>query len=158
MRIAVTAAIVLIIAAPAFAAEEPVPAYVQSDANAGVSPIVGDAVYKAFHERAGIDRIVADSVDRYVKDSRISAIFKATDLERLKRTLSEQICYVAGGPCRYTGRDMAATHKDMGLQVTDFAVLVEDLQLSMDKEGVPFHAQNKLLAKLAPMKRVVVER
>ena len=36
--------------------------------------------------------------------------------------------------------------------------LVENLQWAMRREGVPFAAQNRLLAKLAPMKRVIVER
>jgi hemoglobin len=37
-------------------------------------------------------------------------------------------------------------------------ILVEHLQHAMDREGVPFAAQNRFLAKLAPMKRDVVER
>jgi hemoglobin len=32
------------------------------------------------------------------------------------------------------------------------------LQLAMDKQGVPFRAQNKLLAKLAPMHREIITR
>lgn len=36
--------------------------------------------------------------------------------------------------------------------------LVEDMQRAMRKHHVPFAAQNKLLAKLASMKRDVVER
>lgn len=53
---------------------------------------------------------------------------------------------------------MKAVHTDMGVQMKDFNALVEVLQTAMDAEQVPFSAQNKLLAKLAPMKRVIVER
>jgi hemoglobin len=53
---------------------------------------------------------------------------------------------------------MATAHKDMGLQNHDFNALVEDLQAAMDQEGVAFRDQNRLLAKLAPMQRVTVER
>ena len=53
---------------------------------------------------------------------------------------------------------MKTTHEGMGLQNGDFNALAEDLQLSMDKEGVPFRAQNKLLAKLAPMEHQIVPR
>jgi hemoglobin len=35
---------------------------------------------------------------------------------------------------------------------------VENLQWAMDKEGVAFRAQNRLLAILAPMHRTVVTR
>jgi hemoglobin len=140
------------------AAEQPVAPYTQRDANAGTTPIPGDAVYRSLHERAGIDRIVVDLIARCQRDPRIADIFKGTDLVRLHRTLVEQLCYISGGPCHYSGRDMATAHKDMGLQNHDFNALVEDLQAAMDQEGVPFQDQNRLLAKLAPMQRVTVER
>ncbi len=159
-----TMAAVLAGSAPALAqttpppGEQPVEAYVQSNANAGASPLGDTQVFDAFHGKAGIDRIVDDLVARIVVDPRIAEVFKATDLVRLRRTLKEQVCYVLGGPCAYTGRDMRAAHKDQGLQNADFNALVENLQKAMDKEGVPFRAQNRLLAKLAPMQRDTVER
>ena len=139
-------------------AEEAVAPYTVSDANAGTAPLKDDAVYRALHERSGIERIVTDLLERCRTDPRIKDIFKATDFERLNRTLTEQICYISGGPCHYTGRDMKTAHADMGLQNADLNALVEDLQQAMDKEHIPFHVQNRLLAKLAPMQRSVVQR
>jgi hemoglobin len=138
--------------------EEAVDAYVQSNANAAATPFAGDEMWRAFHGRAGVDRIVDDLVDRSVADPRISEVFEAHDLVRLRRTLKEQFCYILGGGCDYTGRDMTAAHKDLGLQNTDFNALVEHLQAAMDREKVPFRAQNRFLAKLAPMQRQAVER
>ncbi len=63
-----------------------------------------------------------------------------------------------GGGCDYTGRDMKTAHKDMGLQAADMNALVENLQAAMRREGVPFADQNRLLAKLAPQKRDMMER
>ncbi len=164
MRLAALVAAALI-ATPALAqapyhlpGEEAVDAYVAGNANAGPRRITDTAVLAAFHGQDGIRRVINDLVDRSVADPRISEIFKATDLVRLRRTLVEQICYLMDGGCDYTGRDMASSHKDMGLQASDMNALVENLQLAMDKEGVPFHAQNRLLAILAPMKRDIVER
>jgi len=142
----------------AFADEQPVAPYTISDANAGATPIQGDGVYRALHERDGIERIVANLLNRVRADPRISDIFKATDMERLNRTLTEQICYISGGPCHYTGRDMKTAHRDLGLQNADLNALVEDLQLAMNDEKVGFHDQNRLLAKLAPMQPAVVQR
>lgn len=138
--------------------EEAVDAYVAGNANAGPRRIDDPSVLAAFHGQEGIRRVVNDTVDRSVADPRISEIFKATDLVRLRRTLFEQFCYLMDGGCAYTGRDMVAAHKDMGLQPSDMNALVENLQTSMDKEGVPFRLQNRLLAILAPMKRDIVER
>jgi hemoglobin len=138
--------------------EEPVAPYPQSNANAGTEPFKGTAMLDAFHGRAGIDRVVDTLIARNIVDPRISDIFKNQDLVRLQRTLKEHFCYILGGGCDYTGRGMKAAHKDMGLQATDVGALIENLQAAMTKEGVPFFAQNRLLAKLAPMKRDVVER
>ena len=138
--------------------EEAVDPYTVSNGNAGPRRITDPTVLDAFHGRDGIRRVVNDTVDRSAADPRISEIFKATDLVRLKRTLFEQVCYLMDGGCDYTGRDMITAHKDMGVQPSDMNALVENLQRAMDKERVPFGAQNRLLAILAPMKRDIVER
>jgi len=155
---ALTLIAVLAVVAPALGAEQPVDPYPISDANAGAEPRTDDSVFRAFNGKPGIDRVVATTIAASVADPRISDIFEAADLERLQRTLSEQFCYLLGGGCAYTGRDMKTAHKDMGLRNSDFNALVEHLQDAMDKEGVSFRAQNKLLAKLAPMQRTTVER
>jgi hemoglobin len=138
-------------------AEKPVAPYEQSNANAGTTPIEGTTVFEAMHGREGIQRIVDDLVARSVADPRIADIFVNHDMDRLRRTLGEQVCYIAGGPCTYTGRTMVAAHADLGVRTMDFNALVEHLRDAMDKEGVPFAQQNRLLAKLAPMHRHIVE-
>lgn len=151
-------------AGPAFAqdaahpAEKPVDAYKQSNANAGATPITDPSVLAAFHGKAGIDRIVETLVDRNFSDPRTKDFFAAADIVRIKRTIKEQFCYILGGGCDYTGRDMRDSHKDQGATNKDFNAVVENLQMAMDKEGVPFAAQNKLLAKLAPQQKDIVER
>ena len=138
--------------------EEEVAAYPHAAANAGAKPFEDGAMWKAFHQQAGIDRVVDETVERSLADPRISDIFKSHDMIRLRRTLKEQFCYLLGGGCDYSGRDMKAAHKDMGLQNTDFNALVEHLQVAMDHEKIGFRDQNRLLAKLAPMQRTTVER
>jgi hemoglobin len=144
-----------LLAVAAFATSAPALA---ADGDAGATPLPNDAVFKAFHGQEGVERVANTLIDKSMADPRISDIFKGQDIPHLKKMLSEQFCYLLDGPCRYTGKDMKTAHKDMGLQMSDFNALVEDLQYAMDKEGVPFRAQNKLLAKLAPMERVVVVR
>lgn len=145
-------------AAPPPPGEKPVEAYAQSNGNAGVAPVSGTATFSAFHGRAGLDRIAATLVERVKADPRTREIFVAADTVRLQRTLSEQFCYILNGGCDYTGRDMRTSHRDQGLQTSDFNALVENLQVAMDQERVPFRAQNVLLAKLAPMEHAVVVR
>ena len=153
-----TMAAALAFAAPALAEEQPVDPYTQSNANAGVKPFSDDHLLQAFHGPAGVGRVIDEMLNGVEKDPRTAEVFKATDMERLRRTLKEQVVHILGGKTDYTGRDMKTAHKDQGVQQTDFNVLVEYLQVAMDREKVPFRAQNQLLAKLAPMQRDVVER
>lgn len=138
------------------ALEQPVDPYVQSNANAGATPFKGKAMWRAFHQQQGVDRVVDDFVDRLVVDKRIADIFRGQDIVRLRRTLKEQFCYILNGGCDYTGRTMTAAHYAMGIQTKDFNALVEDLQAAMRAEKIAFRAQNRLLAKLAPMQRTTV--
>lgn len=138
--------------------EEAVEPYAQSNTNAGATPFADKAMWEAFHGQAGVDRIVDELVDKSLADPRISDIFKAHDMVRLRRTLKEQFCYILNGGCAYTGRQMKDAHKDLGVQNADFNALVEHLQAAMDREKIPFRVQNRFLAKLAPMQRTTVER
>ena len=138
--------------------ELPVDPYTVTNDNAGAEPVSDERLFEAFGGEAGIGRIVDDLVDRNLADPRIADIFAASDLVRLRRTLKEQFCYLLAGPCDYTGMDMERSHRDHGITNREFNALVENLQLAMNAEGLPFRAQNKLLAKLAPMQKDVVTR
>lgn len=178
MRILILAAALALPAAPAFAQdaadddfvvppivmstehpdEEAVEPYVQSNAHAGATPFAGTEMWEAFHGAEGVSRIVDGMVDRNIVDPRIAGTFVGHDLVRIRRTLKEQFGYILGGPVDYTGRDMTSSHRDLGLQAADMGALVENLQAAMRDEGVSFQAQNRFLAKLAPMRRDVVVR
>jgi len=88
-------------------------------------------------------------------DSRMRPFFENADQARVKKHLVEQFCVILGGPCTYSGRDMKSSHAALGIDRANFNALVEDLQWAMNKQGIPFRAQNKLLAKLAPMHREI---
>jgi len=117
-----------------------------------------DALYKQFGEKEGLTKIVDDMYDNVLSDPRTAPYFDNAPVKRIKQKLVEQICVLLDGPCVYTGRPMRRTHEGQNIDRAAFNALVEDLQAAMDKNGVPFHAQNKLLAKLAPMYREVQDR
>jgi hemoglobin len=138
--------------------ELPVDPYEKSNANAGAAPYTNADLVEDFGGRDGIRRIAIRTVELSEADPRIADIFAAHDMVRLKRTLDEQFCYLLGAGCDYSGRDMRAAHEGMGATKADLNALVENLQTAMREAGVPFSAQNRLLAKLAPMSKDVVER
>jgi hemoglobin len=117
-----------------------------------------ETLYDDLGQRAGIVRIVDDTVALVLVDDRIKDEFDNITFDRLKRMLVDHFCRLSGGPCEYKGRDMKAAHKGLHLDNAQFNALVEDLQLAMDKSKIPFSTQNRLLALLAPLQRDIVSR
>jgi|SRR5688572_24220853 len=116
---------------------------------------------KSLYERLGgkdaIKAVVDELATIAIADNRINKKFARSNPERLKFELAEQICAATGGPCKYTGRDMKAAHKNMGVTEGEFNALVEDLVKALDKFNVGAAEKNELLGILAPMKSQIVE-
>ena len=117
-----------------------------------------DALFDDMGGQPGINKLVDASVDNYLADPRIKDVFSESNIDRIRAELKDQFCAVAGGPCRYTGHSMEATHKGLHLTNANFNALVEDLQSAMDSCNIPFATQNRFLARLAPMQHQVVTR
>ena len=117
---------------------------------------------KSLYERLGgkdaITAVVDDFVSRVAEDKRINGFFAKANVPRLKMMLVDQICEATGGPCKYTGRDMKAAHKGMGITNADFDALVGDLIATLDKFKVGEREKQELLAALAPMRKDIVEK
>ena len=108
-------------------------------------------LYEQFGGQAGVEALVEEFLVRLLEDERINAQFAEVDLLNLNDRLVEQFCVELGGPCTYTGRSMAESHEGLAITEADFNALVEDLVDAMDARGIPRRAQNRLLARLAPM-------
>ena len=123
-----------------------------------VPAFADDTLFADMGGQEGIDKIVDASVDNYLADDRIKAIFDESNIDRLRAEFKVQFCQVADGPCDYKGHDMTAAHKGLHLTNADFNAVVEDLQNAMTKIGLPFTTQNRFLARLAPMQHQVVSK
>jgi hemoglobin len=112
-----------------------------------------------FERLGGIDAItavVADFVGRTTSDPRIKERFFNTDPVHLQQMLVELVCMATGGPCTYSGRDMATAHAGMDLVDDEFNALVENLVGTLDKFQVPERERGELLAPLAAMHPQIV--
>jgi hemoglobin len=117
-----------------------------------------DSVYKAWGGKPGIRAVMEDFVPRLEADPRIGRFFRKEGRERLITMLTEQLCQESGGPCKYEGAPMGPVHASMNITKGDFNALVAVLQQSMDAKGIPFSAQNGMLARLAPMHREIISQ
>ncbi len=112
-------------------------------------------VFKQFGEKPGLVSLVNDFMDNLMADPVTRPFFANANRDHIKKELVDQFCVILDGPCTYTGLNMQQAHQGLNITEADFNALVVDLQKAMDKHGIPFTAQNQLLAKLAPMHRDV---
>ena len=129
---------------------------------ASVAPVhaqtVAAPVFDAMGGKEGIANITGEFVALILADTRINASFKDVDQERLRKMLAEQFCELSGGPCKYSGKAMDVIHDGLDITNAQFNALAEDLQIVLERYKVPSSAQNKLVAKLAPMQKLIVTK
>ncbi|AKS43254.1 group I truncated hemoglobin [Wenzhouxiangella marina] len=117
---------------------------------------------RSLYERLGgyeaIDAIVRAGLAEVLADERINFLFEDTDLDNLQLRLTEQICELAGGPCTYEGLSMEEAHFALEINDAEFNALVEDFQIAMRANDIPYALENQLIALLAPMKPAVTHQ
>lgn len=121
-------------------------------------PAKDDSLYRDLGEKPGINRIVEGMLLNVAGDQRIAPFFAKVDIVGLRDKLVDKFCVIAGGPCVYTGDSLEESHKGQNLSPSHFNALVENLQTSMDSQGVSTPVQNRLLARLAALRGQVIEK
>ena len=121
--------------------------------HAGAMP----SLYMRLGGNEGVTQIANDLVDRVAADPRIGTSFEGSNLRRIKQKLSEQLCELADGPCRYSGDSMRETHANHHITEADFYGMVECLKDVLRQHHVGLRETNEVLRLLAPMKRDIVE-
>jgi len=142
-----------------------------STADAGATNKAAQATGKlALFDRLGgedgVSNIVADFVLRVLDDPRVnfdrlgvkrggfsihrdqSEAWKPTpqNVGTLQTHLVEFLALATGGPARYTGRQIEATHAEMHISNPEFDAALGDLKASLDKLKIPNLEQKELLA------------
>jgi hemoglobin len=155
------AAALIFTAQPAMAAtDEPAVSDPSIKPSAPTLPVITDdtALFETFGGREGLTKIMDDVMPRWLQNPRTRPFFEGSDQERIKLQLVEQFCVIMKGPCEYSGRTMAESHRGMNVDEGAFYALVEELQRSLNAMDVPFAAQNRLIAALAPMHRDIIDK
>ncbi|MDE8345182.1 MAG: group 1 truncated hemoglobin [Acidocella sp.] len=113
--------------------------------------------YNEFGGRAGIHAVVTDMLTNVLADDRIKSYFTNANIPVLNASLTNQVCMLEGGPCKFD-ENMKKIHESLGITQAAFNALAEDLQKSMNQHNIPLAAQNDLLSKLAPMEPAIVTK
>jgi hemoglobin len=118
-------------------------------------PTAQTTLYERLGGRAAITAVVDDAIVNVTADPRISRRF-ANAGSGLTKNLVDLVCVRTGGPCRYTGADMATAHEGMLIRDDEFDALLEDMAKSLDKFKVPAREKGEALAILRQMRNAIV--
>ena len=118
-------------------------------------PAQAPTLYERLGGRAAITAVVDDAIANVTADPRIKQRF-ANAGPGLTKNLVDLVCLRTGGPCKYSGLDMAAAHEGMFIRDDEFDALVEDMAKSLDKFKVPAREKGEALAILRQMRNAIV--
>jgi hemoglobin len=79
-------------------------------------------------------------------------------VRREKQLLIDFLCASAGGPLYYTGRDMATSHKGMGISESDWQIFIGHVNATLDKFSVRAQEKTEVLAFIDSTKTDIVGR
>jgi hemoglobin len=115
---------------------------------------------RTLYERlGGYDAIAAvanDLLPRLRNDAQLGRFWKnrAEDsIMREKQLLIDFLCANAGGPMYYRGRDMALSHRGMGISESDWNVFVGHAGATLAKFKVPDAEQREVVALVQSLKK-----
>ena len=110
----------------------------------------------------GYDAIAAvadDLLPRLISDPQLGRFWAhraADSIRREKQLLIDFLCASAGGPLYYTGRDMATSHKGMGISARDWELFLGHLHATLDRFQVPEQERREVLAFVESTKAGIV--
>ena len=112
----------------------------------------------------GITVVVDDFVDRLVANKTLNknlAINQGrinSPAPYLKFQVSQLVCQVTGGPCKYTGIDLKQAHAHLNITEKEWEVMATEFQKSLDKYKVPAAEQKELFQVVAATKGDIVTK
>jgi hemoglobin len=123
---------------------------------------------KTLYERLGglkgITMVSDDFINRLVanktlnKNPAIDAGRKNSPPPYLKFQVSQLVCEVSGGPCKYTGKTMKDSHAHLNISEKEWGIMAAEFKKSLDKFKVPAAEQKELFAIVEKTKADIVVR
>ncbi len=154
----------------------PFPAMAQSDSEAEVdvqvevptppeedarTDVVGGAtLYQRIGGYDSIVEIVDDVLARMAEDERLQGYFAGLSEDAMRQVRQDTVdfvCEKTGGPCFYTGRDMAEAHEGTGINPADWERATELMAAALDNGGVQGELRDEIGAFLAGLREDIVD-
>ena len=109
-----------------------------------------------------IATVVDDFIDRIMVDTRLNANPLVDEAHHrvppagCKYLVTEMLCWAAGGPQSYTGREMEESHRHLLITAGEWEAFLDDLQQTLDKFAVPEAEQTEIKALIDSTRNAIV--
>jgi hemoglobin len=120
---------------------------------------------KTLYQRMGGYDVIAAVVDDFIKQLGQDPAFKRfgggrsmDSLHRTRQLVVDQICYLAGGPCDYLGRDTKTAHVGLGITQEEWDLSTKHFRTALDDQKVPEPEQKDFLAMIEKLRNDIVEK
>jgi hemoglobin len=118
------------------------------------------------YERLGgvysIATVVDDLIDRVMADPRLNANPLVDDAHHkvppagFKYLVTEMLCWAAGGPQKYTGKDMESSHRHLRITPGEWGAFMDDVAQTLDKFAVPAAERAEVVAIVESTRRSII--
>ncbi|KTF12188.1 group I truncated hemoglobin [Pseudoalteromonas sp. H105] len=113
-------------------------------------------LYQKLGGQVGIERLTDSFINEIGNDKKILAYFMDANVAHFRAGFINHLCALTDGPCEYKGDSMVAIHTGMNITEADFNRVVDLLINAMDEQKVSHTVQNKILAKMAPLRPEII--
>lgn len=118
-------------------------------------------LYKRLGGYDSLAAVTDDFLGRLSSDPQLGRFFvgHSTDsIKRIRQLIVDQLCFVTGGSCVYTGRDMKTAHAGLAITEKDWDSTVKHLVATLDKFSVPAKEKDEVLTAISSLKKDIVEK
>ncbi|WP_448211899.1 group I truncated hemoglobin [Colwellia sp. MEBiC06753] len=114
------------------------------------------SLYEEIGGAPAVEQIVDAFIVNIAKDKQVLPYFIKANVEHFRQGFIQHFCHATGGPCQYQGDSMVDIHKGMNINEADFNRIVELLVSAMEQAALSYPLQNKVLARLAPLREEII--
>src|SRR6202166_4261796 len=109
-----------------------------------------------------IATVVDDLIDRVMADQRLNANPLVDEAHHkvppagFKYLVTEMLCWAAGGPQKYTGKDMESSHRHLRIAPSEWDAFMDDVAQTLDKFAVPLAERAEVVAIVESTRAAIV--
>ena len=119
----------------------------------------------SLYTRMGGYDVIAEIVNDFVAQLGQDKMFERfgggrshNSLVKTKQLVTEQICYLTGGPCDYIGRDTKTAHAGLAITDAEWDAGVKHFEISLDKFKIKDREKKDFIAMIQKLKGDIVEK